>query len=102
MTWKKKRKSLWLLVTGGQGDYRLTEVISVVVPALVAPPLLLLVQSLFSIFIVFLPEVLVLQNLVGSIHLQELLVGGGVALKHKTFIIRVWPTLARSCVRVFG
>lgn len=65
---------------------RITKVISVVVPALVASTLLLLIQSLFSIFIIFLPEVFVLQNLVGSIHLQELLMGCGVALKHKTII----------------
>jgi len=65
---------------------RLTKVISVEVPALVAASLLLLVQSLFSIFIIFLPEVFVLQDLVGSIHLQELLMGCGVALKHDTHI----------------
>ncbi len=53
----------------------LTKVIAVVVPALIASPLLLLVQSLFSVFIIFLPQVFVLQNLVGSIHLQELLMG---------------------------
>lgn len=53
---------------------RLTEVVTVEVPALVASSLLLLVQSFLSIFIIFLPEVCVLQNLVGSIHLQELLV----------------------------
>lgn len=52
---------------------RFTKVISVVVPALIASSLLLLIQSLFSIFIIFFPEVFVLQNLIGSIYLQELL-----------------------------
>ncbi len=73
----------------------LTKVIAVVVPALIASPLLLLVQSLFSVFIIFLPQVFVLQNLVGSIHLQELLMGWGVALKHKTGVILIVPGLIR-------
>ena len=54
--------------------WRLTKVVAVVVPALISSSLLL-VQSLFSVFVIFLPEVLVLQNLIGSVYLQELLMG---------------------------
>lgn len=65
-----KRFKCWLL----------TKVISVVVPALIASALLL-VQSFFSIFIIFLSQVFILQNFIGTIDLQELLVGCGVTLK---------------------
>lgn len=63
---------------------RLTKVVAIVVPALVASSLLL-VQSLLSIFIIFLPEVFVLQDLVGSIHLDELVMGRRVALQHSVW-----------------
>lgn len=64
---------------------RPTKVITVVVPALVASSLLL-IQTFFSIFIIFLPEIFILENFIGSIYLQELFMGWGVPLKHKTCI----------------
>lgn len=58
----------------------LTEVVAVVVPALVSTSLIL-IQSLFSILVIFLPQVYILQNLIGSVHLQEPLMGRGVTLQ---------------------
>lgn len=79
---------------------KLTKVISVEVPALVASPLLLLVQSLFAVFIVFLPEVFVLQDLVGSIHLHEPVMCRGVALRHDTGVKRVQGFLCTGFIRL--
>lgn len=65
-------------------SWRLTKVVSIVVPALVAPTALLLIQPFLSVFIVLLPQVFVLQHLIGSIDLQEPVVGGRVALEDRT------------------
>lgn len=48
-------------------QWTLTKIIAVVVPAFITS-VLLLVQTLFSIFIIFLPEIFILQNLVSSIY----------------------------------
>lgn len=81
----KTKISRVALVTSPWLQKRPTKVITVVVPALVASSLLL-IQTLFPIFIIFLPEVFILQNFIGSIHLQELLMGWGIPLKHQICI----------------
>ncbi len=65
-------------------ENRITKIISVIVPAFISSSLLLILQAFLSILVVFLPQVLILQHLVGPIDLQELLVGRCIILRRQS------------------
>lgn len=66
---------------GLQQEWTLTKIITIVVPALILSSLLMVIKAFFSIFIIFLSEIFVLQNLIGSIYFKKPFMGLGIILK---------------------